>query len=335
MVKSTTVSAPFLNLDNLLAEGPIYNPAINTIYWIDAIGSKIHRVKLLDNSNEITDYSSKQIKEVMKSHQVISCNGEIVGSVGLTDNNDVLALAWTKGFGFANFKTLEFVVKGHFPIFNPDPELRLNDGIIDNEGNFWVGAMDKHIGSIASGKSKLFRVNKDLSVDKILDDVQLSNGINFYTDKSGKQSLFYTDTLTLTLWKFDYDPATGQVSNRTPHIVITDHFPKESLPGLDGFSLTEDGHIYTAVWGLNRVCHFDENAKLVEEFVFPAARVSSCSFMGPERNELFVTTASSKLPAEDGVKDTDEDLGGACFRIKLDGVKGQLKDAKWGGKIDV
>ncbi|ODQ78499.1 hypothetical protein BABINDRAFT_162708 [Babjeviella inositovora NRRL Y-12698] len=336
-MKSVSIKKPFLNFNSLLGEAPCYNPRNNTVCWVDALGSQIHRIQLLPNSDKIAEYTDEQIAEVTKTHETISCKGETIGSIALTADDNVLALNWTQGFGFASFKTKELIVKDHFPLLATDPILRMNDGIIDPHGNYIMGSMDKHVAATSSETSKLWRINTDLSVDVLLEGIGMSNGINFFVDPAtGKLHLFYTDTLVFTIWKFDYDPESRTLSNKQPHINIVDFVPMESLPGLDGFSITDTGDIYTAVWGSHVILHFDYDGKLVGEFKFPAARVTSCTFMGPAKDELFVTTASLKIPAEDGVDTSDvNDLGGALFRVKLDGVKGNIKCGRWGGKVDV
>lgn len=293
-------------------------------------------MRLLPNSDQIAEYTPEQVAAVMATHQVVTCKGHTIGSIALTPNNDVLALNWTQGFGFADFGTLQFIVKDHFPILVADTILRMNDGIIDPHGNYLMGSMDRHVAETSSETSKLWRVNTDLSVDVLLEGIGMSNGLNFYTDKStGKQYLFYTDTLALTIWRFDYSADTRSLSNKTPHVEILNHIPREKMPGMDGFAMSDEGHIYTAVWGSGVILHFDHGGRLVGELKFPAARVTSCTFMGPARTELFVTTASLKIPADDGVDTSDQsDQGGAVFRVLLD-VKGNVKDGKWGGKLDL
>lgn len=331
------MATPILQLNHTLGEGPLYDPRNHTLLWIDAVMGEVHRTRLPDNSG--AEYSAEERAALVEDHQVVYIGGgkgnpkkEIVGALGLTKDVDIVVLTYTTGLGFVLFKTNEFIVDAKCPRFNVDDELRLNDGIIDPNGDFWCGAMDKHIGPNPTGRSKMYRVNaSDLLVDALF-DVQMLNGINAF-QKDGRTTFFYTDTLTFTNVKWDYDLDSKTLGERLVHINVRDAYPSYAFPGLDGFAMTDEGHIYTAVWGTGSVAHYDENGVFVDKLDFPAQRILLCSFGGKDRDELFVTSALPHLPSEDYVECGPDDLGGSVWRVKLPGVKGLLKDNVWGGYV--
>ncbi|CDK26281.1 unnamed protein product [Kuraishia capsulata CBS 1993] len=327
MTKQTVVTEKFLSFDgSRLSEGVTYNPSNHTLLWLDVIAGEIHRVFLPSESLE--SYGSEDLIKVAETHEIIK-TGSPVGVIGLTSDDDVLIAGCKEGAGFASFKTKTFEYKY---LFETDPEvvknMRSNDGSVDKDGNFWVGTMNDFSFGSVTPTGKLYKISaKDDSVTTMISEATIPNGLGWFNGK-----MYWTDSLTFTIWKFDYDFTTGKLSNREPHIKIKEILPGYDSPEPDGFCMTETGDIFTAVWSTSRVLHFNPAGELVEEFVFPAARISCVTFGGKDFDELFVTSADLHLDEPELVGSVAGDLGGSIFRVKLPGVKGQKKNI-WKGKI--
>lgn len=308
-----------MNYLGRLSEGPTYNPSNNSFLWVDIIAGELHRVFLANTTAE--EYSSEELLKTQESHVAFAAPGEYFGVVYLTTHDDVVLIGGKRGIAQYDFRTKKFEYK-FFYDEKTDGKLRSNDGNIDPLGNIWQGLMGSfEYGPIDEGK--LIKIDtKTGQVSEKVNNVLIPNGIHW--SKDGK-TLYWTSSLEFTIYKFDFDLSTGEISNKTPFINIKEWLPESESPEPDGFAITEDGEIYTAVFSTSSVLHFDSNGQLVETFKFPAQRITAVAFGGINKDELFVTSANLHL--EDPTKLTSEpnDLGGAIFRVKLSGVKGALK----------
>ena len=190
---------------------------------------------------------------------------------------------------------------------NPEggrPELRFNDGKCDPAGRFWAGTMplDSHepIGS-------LFCLFPDLHCERKLTGVVCSNGIVWSLDQ---RTLYYIDTPRLTVDAFDYDVATGVISNRRVAITIPSGVGRP-----DGSTLDADGMLWVAHWRGGRVTRWNpRTGALLATVTVPVQQVTSCAFGGPKLDRLFITTARRGT-------ETTEPLAGGLFGADV-GVKG-------------
>jgi sugar lactone lactonase YvrE len=140
--------------------------------------------------------------------------------------------------------------------------------------------------------------------------------------------MYFTDSPRYTIWKYDFEPQTGAISNKRTFATI-DLFEHQYKAEPDGLAVDVDGFVWTALWGGCRVSRFSPTGQLVCELHLPALRVSCPAFGGKDMDELFVTTAALDEDDQEGRKKYVEN--GSIFRIKV-GVKGlpkfQFKPAK-------
>ncbi|ANB11930.1 hypothetical protein AWJ20_157 [Sugiyamaella lignohabitans] len=166
---------------------------------------------------------------------------------------------------------------------------------------------------------KLYRYDaKSSKVEVIADGLQIPNGIGFSPDN---KVMYFIDSLTHFIFKFDYDVATGELSNRREFIRVDPGEP-------DGMTTSKDGHLWVAVWGQSSVLRYSPEGELVEVYKFPAERTSCPTFAGPNFDELIVTTASlvhadeeeteEKKNKINGTNGYAKDFGGTIFRVKVD-----------------
>lgn len=307
-------------------EGITYNPANNTLLWVDIILAEVHRISL-DNE----DYE--------KTHEVLKFaeKGESVGAIALTKDNDVLLLCTKYGVCKGSFQTkqIEYILK--YPVSDDKARrVRSNDGTIDPWGNLWIGVMNDFPTTAAEGvqpEGCLYRIDaKTLEVKQVLDKTLIANGLAFSEDGT---KFYWTDSLTFTLWLFDLDPQTGTLSNRQPVLNMKEAMPEENSPEPDGLAMLSTGHIFHAVFSTRTVLDYTTDGKIHGKYVFPAERLTCTCLGGPDDNDLFVTTGHLQLDNFDAKIDaTDKtgDLGGYLFRVKLPRAHGKPK-VVWGGQI--
>ena len=82
-------------------------------------------------------------------------------------------------------------------------ETRFNDVIADPEGRVFCGTMPT-----PERPGRLYRLDTDGTLHLILDEVGISNGMGFTADQ---RTMYFTDTPTLNIYRFDYDRLTGDI----------------------------------------------------------------------------------------------------------------------------
>ncbi len=185
-----------------------------------------------------------------------------------------------------------------------DPGVRMNDGGCDPEGRFYCGSMayDKRPGGGA-----LYRLDPDGSVGTVVENVTISNGIDWSPD-GGRA--YYVDTPTRRIDVFDYDARRGLTARRPfAEIAAEDGHP-------DGLTVDDEGGVWVALNGGGKVRRYTADGALDSEVEVAARQVTACTFGGPRLDELFITTSREDLAPG------DDPLAGALFRATV-GVKGK------------
>jgi sugar lactone lactonase YvrE len=182
-----------------------------------------------------------------------------------------------------------------------DETVRMNEGACDPDGRFYCGSMayDKRTGAAA-----LYRLNADHSVDVVLENVTISNGLDWGPDGS---LAYYNDTATGQVDVFDYGWEEGLTNRR--RFVDTEARP-------DGLTVDAQGGVWVALSNGSAVRRYTPDGVLDAVVELPVTKVTACTFGGPQLDMLFITTSREDLP--EGV----EPQAGSLFRA-VPGVVGQ------------
>lgn len=278
-----------LDAKTQLGEGSIWDPRIGILWWVDIPGKKLFRY----------DPRTGENKEFSMPLQV----GTVVPREGKG-----LVLAMEDGFSFFDPETESFE-----PITDPEeaiPTNRFNDGKCDPQGRFWAGTMAMK-GENRQGMGSVYCLHPDLSVEKKITDVSVSNGICWSLDAS---TLYYIDSPTCQVDAFNYDDATGAIAERRAVIRIP-----EGKGNPDGMTMDENGNLWIAQWGGNCVSCYDPNTgNQLEEVEIPVTAITSCAFGGADLSRLYITTSSAGFDDEKWAR---EPHAGGLFHVDP-GVKG-------------
>ncbi|WP_144507120.1 SMP-30/gluconolactonase/LRE family protein [Bacillus mycoides] len=270
-----------------LGESPCWDEKRQILYWVDIIEKKLCLYSPTSNMN-----------------RVIILDQQIGCVVPYLD--DVVLLAVEKGFYSLNLNTEKLT-----HIYDPEPDLlenRFNDGKCDPAGRFWAGTTDLY-GINAAGS--LYCLNNNFNVDKKVAHVNTSNGIAWSPDHT---FLYFIDTPTKKVVRFDYDIHTGVISNPTDIIIFPEN---EGIP--DGMTIDVEGCLWIAHWGGSKITRWNPfTGKQILSIPIPALYVTSCTFGGPNLTDLYITTARTRM--------TDAELkqsphAGGIFRIQTN-IKG-------------
>ena len=191
---------------------------------------------------------------------------------------------------------------------------RLNDGKCDSRGRFWFGSMSMTANQPEREfeiTGSFYRMNPDSSVKKFFGGVGISNGLAW---NAADDRFYYVDSTPQTVYQFDFDAEAGEISNRKAIIEID---PAEGCP--DGMTIDAEGMLWIAQFGGWKVSRWNpDTGEKLGEIALPCAQVTCPAFGGPDMDQLFITTASIGLSAEERAQ---QPLAGATF-VCRPGVKG-------------
>lgn len=274
-------------------EGPLWHPDEGRLYWLDIPAGRLLR--------HDPRAGAGRFEEVYR--------GEPIGGLTLQPDGALLLFmargavrVWREG------RPLETVI-AELP---EERDSRFNDAIADPEGRVFCGTMSvKDAAGAVVRPGRLYRLERDGRIRVVLDGLGTPNGMGFTPDGL---SLYFTDTAvgTQTIYLFDYDRATGAITNQR-RFLQTPLDLSEGRP--DGMTVDADGFIWSARWGGGMVARVSPRGDVVARFPVPARNVSSVTFGGEAYADLYITTA--------GANDRDA-LGpgaGALFRLTT-GIRG-------------
>lgn len=266
----------------LLGEGPRWDAAAKRLLWVDIEAGALHLFDPARGDDRAIPLGSR------------------VGVAAPTETGGILvALADRLAMVDPEDESVRTLVE------LPHGEgLRLNDGACDPAGRFWVGstALD-----FAPGAGALYRYSSDGGLVRVLEDVTISNGIGW---SPHGRTMYYVDSMTYRVDRFDFDPGTGEIADRRPFAVI------ERGAGIpDGLAVDDEGCIWLALWGRGAIRRYSPDGELDRVLAVPADNVTACCLGGDDGRSLYVTTASVQLSPEQQAR---QPLAGSVFVTTVD-----------------
>jgi sugar lactone lactonase YvrE len=199
------------------------------------------------------------------------------------------------------------------------PGNRTNDGACDSAGRFWVGTMTENIGPngedlpIKYPTGALYRVHADGTAARMFDKVGVSNGPCWSPDE---RTFYFSDSMAQIIWAFDFDAATGDISNQRVHNDTRDHgYP-------DGATVDAQGFLWSARWDGACVLRIDPKGRIDRIVEMPALRPTCCVFGGDRLDVMYVTSSRAHLSGEELAA---RPLNGGVFCFDP-GVRGTIKN---------
>jgi len=262
------------------AEGPLWHPLEQRLYWTDIPAGHLFRYDPTTETHE----------------QIYS--GEPVGGFTIQLDGSLLL-----------FKSRGTIERWHggeittvIPEIPEERETRFNDVIADPAGRVFCGTMPT-----GDRLGRLYRLDLDRSLTVILDGTEVSNGMGFAPTH---QQLYYTESDKCKIYLFDYDQATGNLSNQRVYVSTPDD---GSVP--DGMTVDAEGYVWSGRWDGGHLFRYAPDGTEVLRIPFPAKKVTSVTFGGPDYTDMFVTTAGGDNREVEGPG------AGAVFHLNL-GIQG-------------
>jgi len=261
-------------------EGPLWHPGEGRLYWLDIPKGRMFRYNPSTGKHE----------------QVYQ--GEPVG--GLTVQADGALLLFGARGSVRTWREGKLTT-----VIEELPEersSRFNDVIADPAGRVYCGTMPT-----PDRLGRLYGLDPDGRIAKLLDGIGCSNGMGFTPDR---KRMYHTDSTRREIYLFDYDQETGALTNQRLFVRTPEG---EGIP--DGMTVDAEGYVWSARWDGSCLVRYAPDGQEVERVTFPAKQVSCPTFGGADYGDLYVTTAGGHDKAKNGP------AAGALFRLRP-GVRG-------------
>jgi sugar lactone lactonase YvrE len=275
----------------VLGEGPVWDPEREVLWWVDILGGAVHRFDPAAGGDRAFDI------------------GQPVGAVTIRRNGRLVVFARDT---LIDFDPDTFEPRRLLDFELESPPRRCNDARADQSGRLWFGrlALDQ-----AQGMGSLRTLGADLSETVALDGLSIPNGLDWSPDG---RTMYFAESRTRLVTAFDFHMETGSISGARDFFRVGADAGVAASGVPDGLTVDEEGFVWLAVWGAGCVLRVDPDGRLRRRLDFPVSQVSSCTFGGPDLEDLYVTSA------REGYTDADiarEPLAGALFRTRP-GVRG-------------
>ena len=270
---------------NKLGEGPVWDVAEKALYWIDGNAPAIYRL----------DPKTNAIKE-WKTPKPI-------GSFAIREKGGAVC-ALQDGFYFFDFNTGEAKLIGD-PVAKPGTNF--NDGKTDGRGRFIAGTLDA---KFAGPTGSVFSLDTSLKCSVLEPAIGCTNGPSFSPDW---RTFYCSDSVSRTIAAYDYDLATGKVSNKRQFAAT------KGLGGVpDGATVDAEGHLWSAIAGGGKIVCYNPDGTIARTVEVPVPIITSVMFGGDNLDIMYATSIGEKILNMEPGPD-----GGSLFAIKGLGVKGK------------
>lgn len=275
-----TMPSPFecvLDIKASLGECPLWSVDEQSLYWIDINAPSL---------NCFDPQTGRNVAWPMS---------EAIGSFALREGGGFVA-ALRSGIWFVDpgGKPKRKVADAPY-----DPaHHRFNDGRADAQGRFWAGSMNE---KRDASTAQLYRLDLDLALVPMISGIMISNGLAWSPDSL---TMYHADTPTRTINAWDFDPATGDVSNRR----LFARFSVET-DRPDGGAVDREGCYWSALYRGGKIVRLSPRGETLAAFPLRAMCPTMCAFGGPDLKTLYVTTARqlrepdelARLPQSGGI----------------------------------
>src|SRR5258708_9725986 len=216
----------------IIGEGPVWSVKEQRLYWVDIPEKKVHVFNPADGSNKTFELPQ----------MVTSASPRKEGGLLLTLRKSVAYFEPSTG-------KLDIL---------PDPEEdrpgnRFNDGKCDRQGRLWAGTMGDVDWDAPVGN--LYRFDADAKLTRMEEGVCCSNGLGWSPDS---RTLYFAESFRYKIHAYDFDPATGNVSNRR----VFSSLDPISAAFPDGLTVDAEAFVWSAQPVFGRLVRSDPTGAL-------------------------------------------------------------------------
>jgi L-arabinonolactonase len=272
-------------IKNKLGEGPLWDVAEKALYWIDGNAPAIYRLD--PKTGDIKSWKTPKP----------------IGSLALREMGGAVC-ALSDGFYFFDFKSGEAQLIGGAVV---KPGTSFNDGKTDARGRFVAGTLDS---KFRESVGSIFSLDGSLRCTVLEPAIGCTNGPCFSPDN---RTFYCADSVARTISAYDYDLATGTVSNKRLFATV------KGLGGVpDGATVDAEGHYWSAIAGGGKIVCYNPDGSIARTVEVPVPIITSLMFGGDNLDVMYATSIGEKVLNMEPGPD-----GGSLFAIRGLGVKGK------------
>jgi sugar lactone lactonase YvrE len=127
MSENWQVGAPYLDMQCGLGEGPYYEPATDTLRFVDIKKKQLHTVSVADGPASL---------KTLQFEEAVTVTADVDGR----DPSRTILIGAKQGLALLDLATGKYDYLTKFPEEKPE-RIRSNDGGVDPMGRFWMGTM--------------------------------------------------------------------------------------------------------------------------------------------------------------------------------------------------
>jgi len=276
---------------SLLGESPLWHPREQVLYWCDIPGKRLNRF----------DPASAALSHWEFETEPASLAPCLDGSLLLAMRDGL----WR--FDPASGERRRLAA----PPYDATKE-RFNDGKCDPQGRFWVGTIyEPREPALAA----LYCYDGH-ELTRKADGITTSNGLAW---SPNGRTMYWSDTKAHTIYAFDMDPASGELSRRR---IFASFPPKQAGQDLatyggrpDGAAVDAEGCYWVAMFEGQRVLRLSPDGELLRELRLPVRCATMPCFGGADLKTLYITTARENRPPAELA---DQPLAGCVLSLPVD-----------------
>jgi len=273
-----------LDAKALVGECPRWSVAEQKLWWVDIDGCLLHRFDPATGLDEHWHLPSEP------------------GCLAIHECGDVL-LALREGVYRFNPVSAQLTLLAR-PDYDPGTT-RFNDGRCDQAGRFWVGTLYE---PRLAPQAQLYCFEAG-QLNVRAGNVTVANGLAFSPDN---RTLYWADSPAYRIDCFDFDLASGRISNRRLF-----HQFQHGAGRPDGAAVDRDGNYWIALYAGGAIVALRPDGSVLHRTPLPVLRPTMLSFGGAALNKLFITSARAGASEEELLQ---YPLSGGIFCMDVDVV---------------
>lgn len=253
------------NSRDILGECPLWHGGEGALYWVDI---RLPAIRRLDGASGQVDTWPMP---------------GLIGSIAFADDGRLL-VAVADRIELFNRRTGGFETLARLDL---PPDHRFNDGRVDPAGRFWVGTMNN---VTRAPEGTLYRLCAGLGLQAVEGGLCIPNSLAWSPDGA---TMYFADSLHHAIYAYGFGAAAGRMADRRDFAAIA----APAFP--DGSAVDEEGCLWNAEFNGSRIVRYRPSGEVDRVLPVPVARPTCCAFGGPDRDILYVTTASQWMSEED------------------------------------
>lgn len=266
-------------LDATLGEGPLWDAASQTLWFVDIKQGRIHRCDAAGGDRHSFDVGGNPCF-------ILPAEG---GGFVVGNRHELQHFDGTRITG-----TLDRIAMR--------ADNRLNDATTDVRGRTWFGSMD----NLEKEPTGIVYVRSG-------GDIRMAGGACTITNGPAVSGdgrwLYHVDTTARIIWRFDVG-GRDTLDDGVPLVTI-----EEGAGHPDGAVIDAEDHVWVGLYGGWGARRYAPDGRLVQEVKLPTANVTKLAFGGPDLRTAFATTARAGLSDAELAQ---QPLAGGIFAFAVD-----------------